>query len=369
VSFQHLDITSFFSDICLVLTEGNLPKIPHTSHNRSVRVLTPEQRSFVPSDKPGTVGESFNEFVMERHFQRVSPKTLECYENAYKFFAPVLDRLELDPLNPFVELGQMIQDALQKRVETELRSSDPLSPTSINIYGRVLNSFLHWKFGNKYRLRPVKEPTGERRQVFNDDEVERLIKYKPKSFNHLRAWTIAICMLDTGVRIDEALSIETTDVDFNSDLIFIASGKGEKSGHVPISEMFRPILYRYMTRTQPEESAFVFGTTKGTKMSQRNALRDIRVVERAAGVRCLSWHCYRHTMATGYLRRGGNIYKLQRILRHADIRTTQKYLHLSTDFITEGHEAFSSAVGKHDLLLRPVGVVGKQNGLAELDAT
>ena len=106
--------------------------------------------------------------------------------------------------------------------------------------------------------------------------------------------------------------------------------------------MFRPILYRYMTRTQPEESAFVFGTTKGTKMSQRNALRDIRVVERAAGVRCLSWHCYRHTMATGYLRRGGNIYKLQRILRHADIRTTEKYLHLATDFITEGHEAFSS---------------------------
>ena len=226
---------------------------------------------------------------MERHFQRVSPKTLECYENAYKFFAPVLNTLELELANPF-NPGYALQDALQKRVETELRSHDPLSPTSINIYGRVMNSFLHWRYGKEYRLRPVKEPTGERRQIFTDQEVERLIKYKPKSFNQLRAWTIAICMLDTGVRIDEALSIETTDVDFNSDLIFIATGKGEKSGHVPISEMFRPILYRYMSRTQPNESAFVFGTTKGTKMSQRNALRDIRVVERAAGVRGLSWH-------------------------------------------------------------------------------
>lgn len=306
-----------------------------------MRVLTPGQRSFKPSDKPGSVGEGFNRFVMERHFQRVSPKTLECYENAYKFFAPVLNTLELELANPF-NPGQALQDALQKRVEIELRSDNPLSPTSINIYGRVMNSFLHWKCGKEYRLRPVKEPTGERRQIFTDQEVERLIKYKPKSFNQLRAWTIAICMLDTGVRIDEALSITTADVDFDSDLIFVATGKGEKSGHVPISEMFRPILYRYMTRTQPEESAFVFGTTKGTKMSQRNALRDVRVVERAAGVRCLSWHCYRHTMATGYLRRGGNIYKLQRILRHADIRTTQKYLHLATDFITEGHEAFSS---------------------------
>ena len=278
---------------------------------------------------------------MDRHFQRVSPKTLECYENAYKFFAPVLNTLELELVNPF-NPGHSLQEALQKRVEIELRSDDPLSPTSINIYVRVMNSFLHWGYGKEYRLRSVKAPTGEHRQIFTDEEVARLIKYKPTSFNQVRAWTIAICMLDTGVRIDEALSIESTDVDFNSDFIFIASGKGEKSGHVPISELLRPSLYRYMTRTQPKESAFVFGTTKGTKMSQRNALRDVRVVERAAGVPSLSWHCYRHTMATGYLRRGGNIYKLQRILRHADIRTTEKYLHLATDFITEGHEAYSS---------------------------
>ena len=339
-----------------MFTEGNLSKIPHTSDNRGVRVLTAEQRLFKPGDKPGDIGMWFNRFMLERRFQRVSPKTLECYENSYKFFAPVLDTLKInfnDPkgnrwTGPSLQFREeALSDALKDKVESELRSAHSLSPTSINIYVRVMNTFLNWLvaekiFENKFRLRPVKEPTGERRQVFTDDEVERLIKYKPKSFNQHRAWTIAICMLDTGVRIDEALSIQTPDVDFNSDLIFIATGKGEKSGHVPVSEMFRPILYRYMTRTQPEQSAFVFGTTKGTKMSQRNALRDIRVVERAAGVRSLSWHCYRHTMATGYLRRGGNIYKLQRILRHADIRTTQKYLHLATDFITEGHEAFSS---------------------------
>jgi integrase/recombinase XerD len=235
---------------------------------------------------------------------------------------------------------------MKGRVNAARKADKPIAPTSINIYGRVMNSFLNWMHAEeilkfKWKLTPIKEQTGQRRKVFNDQDVEAFIKYRPTSFNQTRAHTLGLCMLDNGVRIDEALSITPEDVDFTSDHIKIV-GKGNKVRYVPISNSFRTILYKYITRIKPKGCKYVFGTHVGTKMSQRNALRDIRVVEGKAGIQSLSWHSYRHSFATGFINRGGDVYKLQRILGHSDIRTTEKYLHLSTQFITKGHDNFSS---------------------------
>ena len=39
----------------------------------------------------------------------------------------------------------------------------------------------------------------------------------------------------------------------------------------------------------------------------------------------------RHTMATNYIRKGGDAVRLQRILGHGSITTTMKYVHLQTE--------------------------------------
>jgi len=49
-----------------------------------------------------------------------------------------------------------------------------------------------------------------------------------------------------------------------------------------MSSMFRLSLYRYLQKTAPD-FPYVFGTSKGTQMSQRNSLRDIKVVLTATG--------------------------------------------------------------------------------------
>ena len=153
-------------------------------------------------------------------------------------------------------------------------------------------------FTNRFVLEPLHEETGDRREFFRDDEILRLQNYRPKSFNQTRAWTIAMCMLDTGVRIDE-VTLVLDDVDMHSEVITIL-GKGNKRRVVPMSTMFRQLLFRYTQKTAPGFT-YVFGTSRGTKTSQRNALRDIGVVERKAGIRELSWHSFRHTFATGFL--------------------------------------------------------------------
>lgn len=286
---------------------------------------------------------------MDRLVNNVSAKTLELYENAWKFFGPELSRVKLDLKNKEGAERQraerVLLDAMKvARAKAKLQER-AITPISINIYGRVMCTFLNFLKGegivvNHFTLEPIEEETGQRREFFRDDEITKIQNFRPKSFNQTRAWTIAMCMLDTGVRIHEALKIEPKHVDMTSEVIQIL-GKGKKQRVVPMSSMFRLLIYRYTQRTAPG-LPYVFGTHKGTQTSQRNALRDIGVVERKAAVRELSWHSYRHTFATGFLRRGGDIYKLQRILGHEDLKTTTVYLHMISEYFTEGHDKVSS---------------------------
>jgi len=74
--------------------------------------------------------------------------------------------------------------------------------------------------------------------------------------------------------------------------------------------------------------ALVFATRNGTAPSIPDSERDFEVVCRRAGItgiRC-SWNTLRHSFAVNYLRAGGNLYYLQRILGHSSITTTERCL-------------------------------------------
>jgi len=53
-------------------------------------------------------------------------------------------------------------------------------------------------------------------------------------------------------------------------------------------------------------------------------------------------HAFRHCFAVSYIRRGGDIYRLSRILGHASISTTQLYLRsMGIEHLRENHDTFS----------------------------
>ena len=52
-------------------------------------------------------------------------------------------------------------------------------------------------------------------------------------------------------------------------------------------------------------------------------------------------HTFRHTFARNYILNGGDIFTLQKILDHADIQTTRKYIQMDKEHIREQHNKFS----------------------------
>jgi integrase len=319
------------------------------------------------AEKPGYFGNLFQRFEDFKSAQEgISEKTLVLYELAWKFWSPAFadDKTDLwTQFNAFEGVftskkstsstfskaqEKAILDRLQALIAEKKRSTKPPSPTTLNMYGRVMNTFLKWLkdyegvLESDLKLKEQITKSGDTREVFTQEEIAAIRLYKPRSLNQTRAWTIVMLMLDCGARVDEVLSLTKEDVDFRDQLIFIRSGKGNKSRRVPLSDAMRPILYRYIDKEMPKTARYIFGAKSGTKASQRNMLRDLGVVLRKAKVRELSFHCFRHTFASGYLKRGGFINKLQHILGHASIQTTQIYLHMADSYYSENATDFSS---------------------------
>jgi integrase len=142
------------------------------------------------------------------------------------------------------------------------------------------------------------------------------------------------------LRIDEALGLERERVDLDA-LTLTARGKGDRHRVVPISIQGRKALFRLFAR---DGSRFVFTTDTGQRMSYRNAYRDLKKLCRRAGVQGshVRPHCIRHYFAVSFIRAGGDLYRLSRILGHSSIATTQLYLRsMGLEHLQEGHAKYS----------------------------
>jgi integrase/recombinase XerD len=193
---------------------------------------------------------------------------------------------------------------------------------SVNSYLRSVNAFWRWQ-KKDWRIPRLREEQ-KILATFSPPHVAKLIHWKAVGRNQTRARIAALTALDTGLRVNELLCLTRLDVDLEN-LVLRVKGKGNKHRLVPMSIELRKLLYRHLAL---QKHAIVFCTRDGGKLTQRNLLRDFKVgCEKLgiAGVRC-SFHTLRHTFAVGYLRAGGNLFYLSRILGHTSVKTTEKYL-------------------------------------------
>ncbi len=86
---------------------------------------------------------------------------------------------------------------------------------------------------------------------------------------------------------------------------------------------------------------WMFPAPDGGKWHQRNALRSHYLLLRRLGVPKSGFHRLRHTFATQYLKHGGDVVRLCKILGHSEVSTTMKYLHLVTADLQAPHQRLS----------------------------
>jgi integrase len=162
-------------------------------------------------------------------------------------------------------------------------------------------------------------------------ELERLLGYCADELRDMIAVAVG-----TGMRIDELLHLQWDDVDLENRLITVQRGrqglpKGGRIRHVPILDSVLPLLQKRALRRAG--CVLVFPGKDGAVRAKSPVQVAFKQALKRAGLdTALRFHDLRHTCASWWVLAGGDIFRLSRVLGHADVRVTQKvYAHLAPE--------------------------------------
>lgn len=181
--------------------------------------------------------------------------------------------------------------------------------------------------------------------AFTSAQVEAMLGTCKSDFNGVRNRAIILILLDCGLRVSELCGITLGDFDW-SELTVLVTGKGDKERIVPFGHTARSALLTYLERRGdiPKMETF-FLTCYGDPMGRYAVLRALKECGTRAsvsGVR-VSPHTFRHTCAVMYLRNGGDVFSLQKLLGHTDLTMTRRYAELTESDVVKKHRLYSPA--------------------------
>lgn len=219
-----------------------------------------------------------------------------------------------------------------------------LAPASVALRLAALRSFLRFArlagvavAGEEAITRLLKAPRAvvlKPYNILNDEEAARLLDAARRP----RDRAMIALLLGAGLRAAEVVKLQVGDfhIDADGDLILhVRAGKGRKDRLVPLPRGAAVEIQRYLALRGLEigaardAAAMVFPSREGSNKAMTTArLRQIvDELLRLAGVsKALSPHSMRHTYATALLRRGAMVSAVQKLLGHASLATTQKYI-------------------------------------------
>lgn len=171
--------------------------------------------------------------------------------------------------------------------------------------------------------------------------------WKPKGKYQRRLHLLILFLLDTGCRITEALTLRVCDLDMEN-LLVTLDGKGRKQRVVPFSFELRKAMFRYITEFKRKLDSLLFANRTETRLGRRNVLRDAKLLCKRMGFTppARTLHAFRHTFAVNYLRRGGSVFHLQKVLGHSTLEMTRRYANLMTEDLQAVHERVSLLSGR-----------------------
>lgn len=223
------------------------------------------------------------------------------------------------------------------------KQKNGLKPQSIVSMFKMIRAFFSWCEREEY----IKENIAKKVDLpkvpklvlkgFTPSEVEKMIdSYSYKTYIHARNKAILATMADVGLRSIEIRGLKSENV---RETTLLVNGKGNKERIVFISPALKRILIKYERIKKKHfrdkvTTDHYFLSYKGTELSHVGLDNIVKEAGRLTGIkgkRC-SPHMFRHFFAVQSILNGLDIYSLSKLLGHADLSTTTRYLQSLEDF-------------------------------------
>jgi len=217
-------------------------------------------------------------------------------------------------------------------------AEEGLAPATVNHHIKVLRSSLN--LARQWGMLEGENPAARVRMLHEDNKVEhyldeaelqRLLDVLRKDANR-GVCNVALFLLSTGCRLNEALSATWDDVDVGRRAFTIRAGrsKSKKLRSVPLNDSAVEVLKSLDTR---EAGGPLFRGARGEPL--RYVAKVWGRLRREAGLPRLRLHDLRHQFASFLVNDGRTLYEVQQILGHSSSKVTERYAHLSTRTLQE----------------------------------
>lgn len=265
-----LEYTSFNYDNYLTKTEQELRLRNYSLKTRKSYLLCLEKYFNFLSDEKNIIGlkssEKVRKFLLNKQEKGQAGQTINLYLNAIKFF---------------------YRDILKLSEKIDL------------------------KFAKRSKKLPV---------VLSRNEIKKIIN-SLKNIKHKLMISLAY---GAGLRISEVINLKIRDIDLNELTIHLKEAKGKKDRITILPEKIKNDLGKFIIGK--ENNSLLFESERGGKLSERTAQKVfVKALKLASIKKPATFHSLRHSFATHLLENGVDIRYVQKLLGHANIRTTQIY--------------------------------------------
>jgi integrase len=197
----------------------------------------------------------------------------------------------------------------------------------------------------------AEDPLGDKTDFFEPEEVMALCRAAERLHREMRLdpdrlerahasrhdAAIILVAAFTGMRRGEVISLRWREVDFGASSIHIresvsagedSTPKGRRARTVTMASQVAQVLAPLAPDDARHSTELVFpGTRPGNKLDPDALSKRFTLAREAAGLRKLSFHDLRHTFASLLARAGEPVTVIQAEAGHADLRTTERYMH------------------------------------------
>ncbi len=196
----------------------------------------------------------------------------------------------------------------------------------------LVHSALKFLFKNMLKMNVLDDVRAAKKEkkipsVLTKDEVRALIKSTKRGRNRL----LVEFLYSSGVRVSEVVKMCVTEINLKEKTAIVKAGKGNKDRLIILSKNWSKNIKKYLARKKIK-SEFLFSKKNGKPLSVDTIQRIIKKsAQKAQITKHVTPHTLRHSYATHLLDAGENIRKIQELLGHASLNTTQIYTHMSTE--------------------------------------
>ena len=256
---------------------------------------------------------------------------------AYDYYQFYLERIK--KYFNRVNIDEIDKNTILELITKVKKESPDITNNTLNKFVGAIKAIIRFSSEREIKF-PFLAMTQKIVRTVSEEDQNKILTYFDQNkhkYNNERNYLIVKMFLETGMRMTELRNVRIQDIDLENNLIHLKLTKTKCERYVCFTEETKVRLESY-TKNKPMYN-YLFTSNRRVQMtvsSLETLFHKIRVFLGLQG--SISPHKWRHTFATSFLKRGGDLETLRILLGHTNLKTTQKYLHLSKQDVIKNYQ-------------------------------